>query len=248
MKTMLRIFVSTLALGALTAVALSGSQTYASPSRPHALVVEQAVKSSESAVVHDVSGEGSESTAYASSPSEGTHHGEGGGEHKAGLPQLNPEYFPAQIFWLLVNFAVLYLLMANVALPGVKATQESRRRTIKRDLAEAKAASEAAQAARALSEKVLADARAKAVAAVASIKSVAAQESAERQTVLQNELVKRVRDAEIKIAKTRTEALQDVHDKAAAMIASDILSKVARLNVDPSRLTLSVGERGRAGT
>ena len=42
-----------------------------------------------------------------------------GAEHaeKTGLPQLNFETFPNQIFWLAVTLVIIYLVLTRVALP-----------------------------------------------------------------------------------------------------------------------------------
>ncbi|MER2519125.1 MAG: ATPase [Bdellovibrionales bacterium] len=243
MKALRRILASALVLGVLASPTL----VVATPSHQQTEKAAVSAAKSVEAVVAP-KGEG----VVAAQAAEGHAGGEAvhdGAAHKAGLPQLDPAYFPEQIFWLLISFSVLYLLMANVALPGVKATQEARRRAIKRDLAEAKAASEAAQAAQALSDKVMGEAYAKAVAAVAAIKSSASEESAERQAALQRELGRRFRQAEAKISMARSAALHEVHDKAAGIIAAEIMKKVVGgILVDPSHLTLPVagGSEGRA--
>lgn len=250
MKTSHRILALALMLGALAGAAFAAAPSRSVAAEPQqraatAKASERAAKpAAESGERHDTPKAEPAVDGAAAHSGEAAHQGEGE-EHKAGLPQLNPAYFPGQIFWALVNFSILYLLMANIALPGVKATQEARRRTVKRDLSEARAASEAAQAAQALSEKVLGEARGKAMAAVATIKEGASEESAERQSALQRELIKRVRASEMKISRARVEALQEVQDKAAGIIASEIIGKVAGIAIDPSRLTLPASESGQ---
>ncbi len=84
---------------------------------------------------------------------------------KAGMPQLDMSFYPSQIFWLVVAFAILYVLMARFALPGVARTQKKRNAIISEDLASANAANEAAKTVIAQYEEMLAEARSKAVAA-----------------------------------------------------------------------------------
>ena len=99
----------------------------------------------------------------------------------AGLPQLDTALFPEQLFWLAVSFAILYVLMAYVALPAVRRTQDNRADTIAADLKAAEQANEQAKAMMAKYEKALADARAEAQGTIAQIAAEAAKESAARQ-------------------------------------------------------------------
>ena len=45
---------------------------------------------------------------------------------ESGMPQLNTEYFASQIFWLVVSFIILYLVMAEYALPKIANVIETR--------------------------------------------------------------------------------------------------------------------------
>ncbi len=56
---------------------------------------------------------------------------------ESSMPQLNPEYFASQIFWLIFSFAILYIVMAKFALPKIANVIESREDIIARDLEEA---------------------------------------------------------------------------------------------------------------
>ena len=56
---------------------------------------------------------------------------------EVGMPQLNPEFWPAQIFWLLVSFAFLYLCIWKIILPKIIKNIEDRKSIIMRDLQDA---------------------------------------------------------------------------------------------------------------
>ena len=55
---------------------------------------------------------------------------------EAGMPQLNPEFWTAQIFWLILIFTVLYLIIWKVFLPKITYSIENRKSTIVNDLDE----------------------------------------------------------------------------------------------------------------
>ena len=50
--------------------------------------------------------------------------------HKGTFPPFDTQTFPSQLFWLAVTFVALYLIMARVALPRIRAI--STRRSIRR--------------------------------------------------------------------------------------------------------------------
>ena len=56
---------------------------------------------------------------------------------EAGMPQLDPTYWPSQIFWLILIFTALYLTLSNLFIPKIKNNIDSRENKIKDDLDEA---------------------------------------------------------------------------------------------------------------
>ncbi len=49
-----------------------------------------------------------------------------GAEGQGGMPQLNPESFSSQIFWLLVSFSILFFIIHFFLLPKLKKIREKR--------------------------------------------------------------------------------------------------------------------------
>jgi F-type H+-transporting ATPase subunit b len=47
-----------------------------------------------------------------------------------GMPQLNPEFWISQIFWLTLTFGILYLVLSKLILPRISANLESRKSQI----------------------------------------------------------------------------------------------------------------------
>ena len=56
---------------------------------------------------------------------------------ETGMPQLNTEYWTAQIFWLIVIFSILYLIIWKIFLPRITYSIENRKSRIVNDLGEA---------------------------------------------------------------------------------------------------------------
>jgi F-type H+-transporting ATPase subunit b len=146
--------------------------------------------------------------------SEVAHEGGEGG----GLPQFRMEYWGGQIVWLLLIFAVLYVLIAKVFTPRLRKVFDTRAETIATAVAkarlaqdEAAAQAEAGQAqvvqARANALKIAADARAKAKAAAS------AKEAAE-----EAKLAARLEEAEASIRAARDAAMGSVNGIAAETV------------------------------
>ena len=52
------------------------------------------------------------------------------GAESGGMPQLNPEFWISQIFWLTLTFGILYLVLSKLILPKISANLESRKSQI----------------------------------------------------------------------------------------------------------------------
>ena len=57
---------------------------------------------------------------------------------EAGMPQLNPEFWAAQIFWLVLIFSSLYLVVWKIFLPKITYSIENRKSKVVNDLNETK--------------------------------------------------------------------------------------------------------------
>ena len=56
---------------------------------------------------------------------------------EAGMPQLDPKFWTAQIFWLILIFSSLYLIISKIFLPRITYSIENRKSKIVNDLDEA---------------------------------------------------------------------------------------------------------------
>jgi F-type H+-transporting ATPase subunit b len=51
-----------------------------------------------------------------------------------GMPQLNPEFWISQIFWLTLTFGILYIVLAKLILPKISANLELRKSQIQENI------------------------------------------------------------------------------------------------------------------
>ena len=59
------------------------------------------------------------------------------GAEESGMPQLNPEYWISQIFWLIVVFASLYIVLSQIILPKISESLETRKSQVLQHLDQA---------------------------------------------------------------------------------------------------------------
>src|ERR1700722_19987908 len=104
------------------------------------------------------------------------------GEHAAsGLPQFDLAQWPGQMVWMLVIFAVLFLLFARVFVPKVGGTIAAREDKIGGDIGQARRLRDEAEAQAKAAADELAQARARSQKLAADAKAAAAAESHARQ-------------------------------------------------------------------
>ena len=51
-----------------------------------------------------------------------------------GMPQLNPEFWISQIFWLTLTFGILYIVLSRLILPKISANLELRKSQIQENI------------------------------------------------------------------------------------------------------------------
>ena len=64
---------------------------------------------------------------------------------EAGMPQLNTEFWTAQIFWLILIFSSLYLILWKIFLPKITNSIENRKSKVIGDLNESQKFNENAE-------------------------------------------------------------------------------------------------------
>ncbi len=131
-------------------------------------------------------------------------------EHGGGFPPFQKETFGSQLLWLAIAFGALYLISSRLALPRVGGIIADRRNRISGDLAEAARMKDAADAAIAIYEKSLAEARARAQAIAAQTRDKVSAEAESRRKDVEASLNAKLADAEKTIAATRMAAMTNV--------------------------------------
>lgn len=143
-------------------------------------------------------------------PQAGSASTEAQGGASAGLPQFDKTQWAGQIIWLVIIFAVLYVVLAKVLLPKVGKTIDAREGKIAGDIADARRLKDEAEAQAAAAAAEMAEARSKAHKVASDAKAKSAAKSAERQAEEEAKLNERLTVAEAEIRSARDQAMGNV--------------------------------------
>lgn len=143
-------------------------------------------------------------------------------EHYQGMPQLNPDWFANQIFWLVVTLVVIYLILTRIALPRIAAVLADRANAITNDLEQAERLKQKAVEAEDAYNKALAEARAEAGRIVAEARAEIQVDLDAAIAKADAEIAAKTVESEKAIAEIRAGALKSIEavatDTASAVI------------------------------
>ncbi|HVP86200.1 MAG TPA: hypothetical protein VMS78_15880 [Rhizomicrobium sp.] len=161
-------------------------------------------------------------------------------EQKGGFPPFKTETFPAQLFWLAITFAVLFIVMWRVAVPRIGSIIGDRKAKIAGDLSLAEAHRKAAEQASAAYDAAIGAARQNAIKAANDNRARINAEVDRAKAAAEADAAAAMAKAEESIAASRSEARQHVAS-AAQNAAIAIVSRLTGETVSPEEAAAAVG-------
>ena len=156
------------------------------------------------------------------------------GESSAGLPQFDPTWWPSQILWLALCFAVLYFFFSRSALPRLSGILESRRQRIESDMKAAEDFSAKAEEIRLQYEQALKKASLAASETIKTIDDAARDKLATALVDFRQRYDEQVAETETRLAKSASTAMAEMNG-IAAEIAAQAAEKIAGIPADQSQ-------------
>jgi F-type H+-transporting ATPase subunit b len=167
-----------------------------------------------------------------------TAHTEVPGGHGT-FPPFDRVTFPSQLFWLVICFAVLYVITARLVQPRVAGIIDGRRGRIAGDLAEANRFKTESEQAMAAYEQALADARARAQTIASETRDRLQAEADRNRKSLEEQLNARLAEAERTIAATKSAAMANVRGIATEAAAA-IVTRLTGVTAPEPAVTAAV--------
>ena len=161
------------------------------------------------------------------------------------MPQLNPEFFVSQLFWLVVTFSFLLVFLWRISLPRIGNILEKRERKINEDLTAAKELQSEAENIQDKIEQQLKQARSDASELIKS-SSASFQDKAQNEiTKLEKELDEKITDSSNKIENSKNESLNQIQSQINE-ITKLTLSKVASFELTDDEIKNAVQNTERS--
>ena len=158
------------------------------------------------------------------------------GAESGGMPQLNPEFWVSQIFWLTLTFGILYIILSKLILPKISANLELRKSQIQENI-------EAAEKQRADSEsklkeydQIILKTRSEAKNIFKDARDNALSDINSKREVLEKQIDIEIKKAEQEIELLRKGAPEKIN-KIAIETSSEIVKKLIGADVNNSSLS-----------
>lgn len=129
------------------------------------------------------------------------------------MPQLNPEFFITQLFWLVVTFSFLLFFLWRISLPRIGSVLEKREKKINDDIATAKELQEKAETIQKILEDKLSNARAETVEMIKTTSINLQEKSAKELVKLDKNIDKKIHDSANDIEKNKSDSLNQINDQ-----------------------------------
>jgi len=158
-----------------------------------------------------------------------------------GMPQLNPEFWISQIFWLTLAFGILYVVLSKLILPKISANLELRKSQIQENI-------EAAEKQRESSESKLKEYDDIVLKSKLGAKNIfkEAREKVLKDIISKKEILDKQVDEEIKKAEKEIEVLKksapDKINKIAIETSSELVKKLIGAEVNNSSISAIVDD------
>ena len=158
-----------------------------------------------------------------------------------GMPQLNPEYWAAQIFWLILIFSVLYIVIWKIFLPKIVNGIENRKLKVVNDLNETQKLRDSAEKKLKEYNKIIEDAKKVAKKTIDENKKKLENEIKNKNQKFNEEIEKELISTEKEIKNLKKNSISNIN-KIAAEISSELVKQVVGTEVNMSNVTAIVDE------
>ena len=158
-----------------------------------------------------------------------------------GMPQLNPEFWISQIFWLTLTFGILYIVLSKLILPKISENLESRKSQILENIEAAEKQRENSEEKLKEYEKIVSKGKFEAKNIFNQVREKALRDINAKKEVLDKQIDDEIRKAEQEIKSLRDSA-PDKINKIAIETSSELIQKLIGAEVNNSSISAIVDD------
>ena len=158
-----------------------------------------------------------------------------------GMPQLNPEFWISQIFWLTLIFGSLYILLSKFILPKISYNLESRKSLIAENVEAAEKKREESDQKLKDYEKIINDAKIEAKSIFNQSREKILRDINAKKVILEKEIDEEIKKAEIEIQELKNKAPEKIN-KIAIETSTDLIQKIIGVEVNNSNVSAIVSD------
>ena len=160
---------------------------------------------------------------------------------EAGMPQLDPTYWPSQVFWLIVVFTVLYISIEKFYLPKIKNNLDDRENKIKEDLDSANKFKDLSELKLKEYEKILEDSKKEVIKIHLESKNQLDKTIQEKKDVMDKEIETEITKAQKEINDLKKNSILDIQN-ISKDLASSIIENISGDKLNESSIKATVAE------
>ena len=161
------------------------------------------------------------------------------GAESGGMPQLNPEFWISQIFWLTVTFGSLYLILSKIILPKISSNLELRKSQIQENIEVADKQREDSESKLKEYNEIVSKSKIDAKNIFKSAREKALKDISSKKDILEEQIEQEIKKAEEEIQNLKKGAPEKIN-KIANETSSELLKKLINTEVNNSSISAIV--------
>ena len=161
-----------------------------------------------------------------------------------GMPQLNPEFWVSQIFWLILTFGILYVVLSKLILPKISNNLESRKSQILENIEAAEKQREDSETKLEEYEKIISKSKLEAKNIFSQSREKVLKDISAKREVLDKQIDEEISKAELEISNLR-ESAPDKINMIAIETSSELIQKLIGAEVNNSSISAIVDDLSR---
>ena len=156
-----------------------------------------------------------------------------------GMPQLNPEFWISQIFWLTLIFGSLYILLSKLILPKISNNLEARKSQIAENIESAEKQREESDQKLKDYEKIIYNAKIEAKNIFSQAREKVLRDIDNKKNSLEEDIDKEIKKAEKEILDLKKKSPEKIN-KIAIETSSDLIKQIIGAEVNNSNISAIV--------